>query len=331
MTDSSALFRAPHPLSQTVTQDIPPSGYLPHTTPGRQSVAERMAALSFPQPQRAVSTTEIPQTARTQLIRSQLEQNFEMMNSLQQKNQQQIKDLSAQLQTGLQAFLRQSMEQMFTRLAPAQTQPPAATSTALPPHIVSITPLPAIAPAKAEETMVSAPSQPAPPEVKKGFAKVKGSSTIAQQSIQAVVSQVKVPTTTPSTQPSFLPTAASAPRLASPLQPWNKRNTVLMLQLPPSLLLQSQKTLRKLENRQHPLTSLSGNWSKRLGTSCPFLTQQQKRSTSWAQHWDVIPFSSSRKSWIDPHLSSSQWLPTYLAFRLPRMTQSNRARQILWR
>ena len=29
MTDSSALFRAPHPLSQTVTQDIPPSGYLP--------------------------------------------------------------------------------------------------------------------------------------------------------------------------------------------------------------------------------------------------------------------------------------------------------------
>ena len=112
-TDSSAPFRAPHPLSQTVTQDIPPSGYLPHTTPGRQSVA-----LSFPRPQRAVSTTEIPQTPRTQLIRSQLEQqNFEMMNSLQQKNQQQIKDLSAQLQIGLQAFLQQSMEQMFNRLA----------------------------------------------------------------------------------------------------------------------------------------------------------------------------------------------------------------------
>ena len=140
-TDSSALFRVPHPLSQTVTLDIPPSGYLPQTTPGRQSVAERMAGLSFPQPQRAVSTTEIPQTPRTQLIRSQLDQqNFEMMNSLQQKNQQQIKDLSAQLQTGLQAFLQQSMEQMFTRLAPAQTQPPAATSTAPPPHIVSITP-----------------------------------------------------------------------------------------------------------------------------------------------------------------------------------------------
>ena len=209
-TDSSALFRVLHPLSQTVTQDIPPSGYLPHTTPGRQSVAERMAALSFPQPQRAVSTTEIPQTPRTQLFRSQLEQqNFEMMNSLQQKNQQQIKDLSAQLQTGLQAFLQQSMEQMFTRLAPAQTQPPAATSTALPPHIVSITS--AIPPAKAEEPMDLAPSQPAPPVVKKGFSKVKGSSAIAQQSIQAVVSQVKVPMTTTSTQPS-------APRLASPLQ-----------------------------------------------------------------------------------------------------------------
>ena len=63
-------------------------------TPGRQSVTDRMAAMSFPQPQRAVSTTEIPQTPRTQLIRSQLEQqNFEMMNKLQEKNQQQIQDL----------------------------------------------------------------------------------------------------------------------------------------------------------------------------------------------------------------------------------------------
>ena len=54
---SSALFRAPHPMS-------------PHATPGRQSVVD----MSFPQPQRAVSTTEIPQTPRTQVIRSQLEQ-----------------------------------------------------------------------------------------------------------------------------------------------------------------------------------------------------------------------------------------------------------------
>ena len=247
---------------------------------------------------------------RTQLIRSQLEQqNFEMMNSLQQKNQQ-IKDLSAQLQTGMQAFLQQSMEQMFNRLVPAQTQPPAATSTTPPPHIVSITLVSAIPPAKAEEPMVSAPSQPAPPEVKKGLSKVKGSSAIAQLSIQAVVSQVKVPTTTPSTQPSSLPMAASASRLASPLQAWNKRNTGLMLQLPPSLPLQSQKTLQKLENRRHLLTSLSGNWSKRVGSSCLLLTQQQKRTISWAQHWDVIPFSCNKKSWIDTNLSSSQWWPT---------------------
>ena len=91
-----------------------------------------------------------------------------MMNTLQQKNQQQIKDLSAQ------AFLQQSMEQMFNCLAPAQTQPPAATSTTPPPHIVSITPVSAIPPAKTEEPMGSAPSQPAPPEVKKGLSKVKG-------------------------------------------------------------------------------------------------------------------------------------------------------------
>ena len=141
-----------------------------------------------------------------------------MMNTLQQKNQQQIKDLSAQLQTGLQAFLQQSMEQMFNHLAPAQTQPPAATSSSPPPHIVSITPVSALPPAKSEEPMDSAPSQPAPPEVKQGLSKVKGSSAIAQQSIQAVVSQVKVPTSTPSTQPSSVPTAVSAPRLSSPLQ-----------------------------------------------------------------------------------------------------------------
>ena len=253
-----------------------------------------------------------------------------MMNSLQQKNQQQIKDLSAQLQTGLQAFLQQSMEQMFTRLAPAQTQPPAATSTAPPPHIVSITPVSAIPPAKAEEPMESAPSQPAPPEVKKGFAKVKGSSAIAQQSIQAVVSQVKVPTTTPSTQPSFLPMAASAPRLASPLQALEQEEygtDASASSFSPSKPEDPTEFGEQAAPPNLPFRELV----QRLVSSCPFLTQQQKRTTSWAQHWDVIPFSCSRKSWIDPHLSNSQWLPTYLAFRLPRTTQSNRARQILWR
>ena len=156
---SPALFRAPHPMSQTVTQDILPPGFIPHSTPGRQSVTDRMAAMSFPQPQRAVSTTEIPQTPRTQLIRGQLEQqNFEMMNKLQEKNQQQIQDLSAQLQTGLQAYLQQSMEKMFNRLAPAHTQPPVAASSKPPPHIVSITLVSAIPPAKSEEPMDVAPS-----------------------------------------------------------------------------------------------------------------------------------------------------------------------------
>ena len=141
-----------------------------------------------------------------------------MMNRLQEKNQQQIQELSAQLQTGLQAFLQQSMEQMFNRLAPAQPQPPVAASSSPPPHIVSITLVSAILPAKSEEPMDSAPSQPAPPEVKKGLSKVKGSSAIAQQSIQAVVTQVKVPTTTPSTQPPPASATVSAPRLSSPLQ-----------------------------------------------------------------------------------------------------------------
>ena len=64
--------------------------------------------------------------------------------------------------------------------------------------------------------MDSAPSQPTPPEVKKSLTKVKGSSAIAQHSIQAVVTQV--PTSTPSTQPSSVPTVVSAPRLSYPLQ-----------------------------------------------------------------------------------------------------------------
>ena len=102
------------------------------------------------------------------------------------------------------------MEQMFNRLAPAQPQPPVAASSTPPPHIVSITPVSAILPAKSEEPMDSAPSQPAPPEVKKSLSKVKGSSAIAQQSIQAVVTQVKVSTTTPSTQPPSASATVSA-------------------------------------------------------------------------------------------------------------------------
>ena len=113
------------------------------------------------------------------------------------------------------------MEQMFNRLAPAQTpvpQPPVATSIVPPSHIVSITPVSALLPAMSEEPMDVTPCQPAPPEVKKGLSKVKASSAIAKQSIQAVVSQVKVPTSTSSTEPTPQPAAVSAPRLSSPLQ-----------------------------------------------------------------------------------------------------------------
>ena len=296
---SSALFGAPHPMSQTVTQDIlPPPGFIPHSTPGRQSVADRMAAMSFLQPQRAVSTTEIPQTPRTQLIRGQLEQqNFEMTNKLQEKNQQQIQDLSAQLQTGLQAFLQQSMEQMFNRLAPAQIQPPVAASSP-PPHIVSITPVSAIPPAKSEEPMDAAPSQPAPLEVKKGLSKskVKGSSAIAQQSIQAVVSKVVVPTSTPSTQPPPATATVSAPRLSSPLQALEQEEYGTDASASSFSSASKQEDPTEVGEQAPPPTFHSGNWSRKLGSFCPSLTQQQKRTISWAQHWDVIPFSCNRKS-----------------------------------
>ena len=122
--------------------------------------------------------------------------------------------------------------------------------------------------------MDSAPSQPAPPEVKKGFAKVKGSSAIAQQSIQAVVSQGKVPTTTPSTQPSFLPTAASAPRLASPLQALEQEEYGTDASASSFSSPSKPEDPTEVGEQAAPLTSLSGNWSKRLGSSCPFLTQQ---------------------------------------------------------
>ena len=278
---SPAHFKAPHPMSQTVTQDILPPGFIPHSTPGRQSVVDRMAAMSFPQPQRAVSTTEIPQTPRTQLIRGQLEQqNFEMMNKLQEKNQKQIHYLSAQLQTRLQAFLQQSMEQMFNRLALAQTQPPVAASSTPPPHSVSITPVSAIPPAKSEEPMDAAPSQPLPFEVKKGFTKVKGSSAIAQQSIQAVVSKVIVPTSTPSTQPPPAPATVSAPRLSSPFQALEQEDYGTDASASSFSSASKHKDPTEVGEQAPPLTFHSGNWSKKLLSFCPSRTQQQKRTIS---------------------------------------------------
>ena len=127
-----------------------------------------------------------------------------------------MRDISAQLQTGLQTFLKQSMQQMFNRMASPQTAPPPQASFA--PHIVSITPVSALPQAtKMEEPMDSAPSQP-PPEVKKGISGVQGSSAIASQSIQAVASNITVPTSAASSQPMQQPSVAPPPWLQSPLQ-----------------------------------------------------------------------------------------------------------------
>ena len=277
--ESSAFFKAPAIyMPQTVTQDTLPPPH-PHTQ-GGQSVIDRMASLSFLQPQRT-SSLMIPQTPRTQMIQSHLEQqNFELMRDLQQKNQEQMRNISAQLQTGHQAFLKQSMEQMFNHMAPPQTAPPPQASSA--PHIVSITPVSALPQAaKMEEPMDSAPSQP-PPEVRKGLSGVKGSSAIASQSTQWL-------------QTSRCPLLPLPPNLRNNLQllhlqgfnhlfkPWNKRNTALT---PLLLLLQppDQKNHLTQGNRRPFLTYPSENWSRRLESSFPFPTQQQKRITNWARH-----------------------------------------------
>ena len=92
-------------MSQTVSQDISLPRQSPHSTPGRQAIADKMAALSFPQPQRSASAIEIPQTPRTQLIKNQLEQeNFEMMNTLQQKKTATNKGSLCSIANGTSSF-----------------------------------------------------------------------------------------------------------------------------------------------------------------------------------------------------------------------------------
>ena len=137
-SDSSpALFRAPDPV---LTQDTISTGQ----TPSRRGDRTYFSTFLMPQPQRTATPIDIPQTPRTQLLKSHLEQqNFELMHKLQRKNEEQMRDISSQLQTGLQAFLQQSMENMFNRLVPTQTNPAPQASTAQP-HIVSITPLSAV-------------------------------------------------------------------------------------------------------------------------------------------------------------------------------------------
>ena len=131
----SALFRAPDPVLSA--QETIPTGKTANT----QYMTDNMTTYSRPQPQRTATPLDIPQIPRAQLIKSHLEQhNFELMNKLQRKNEEQMGDISTQLQTGLQAFLQQSMENMFNCLALAQTNS-ASQATTTQPHIVSITPL----------------------------------------------------------------------------------------------------------------------------------------------------------------------------------------------
>ena len=90
---SSALFKALDPVVSA--QDTIPTG----KTPNIQYMADKMATLSLPQPQKTAFSFEISQTPRTQLIKSHLEQqNFELINKLQRKNEEQISDISTQLQ-----------------------------------------------------------------------------------------------------------------------------------------------------------------------------------------------------------------------------------------
>ena len=159
------------------------------------------------------------------------------------------------------------MEQMFNPLAPVQTpapQPPASRPPL--PHTISITPVSALPPAKSEESMDKAPSQPAPPEVKKDLSNVKGSSAIAKQSIQALASQVKVPTSTPSTQPTTKPAAVSVPKLSSPLQALEQEEygTDASASSFPSTSMPEDPT--DVEEKAAPPNRPLRNWSKRLGS-----------------------------------------------------------------
>ena len=64
-------------------------------------VVDRIATLSLQQPQGTATTFEVPQSPRTLLTKGQLDQqNFEIIHTLQQKNQVQMRVISAWLQTG---------------------------------------------------------------------------------------------------------------------------------------------------------------------------------------------------------------------------------------
>ena len=189
-----------------------------------------------------------------------------------------MRDISAQLQTGLEACLKQSMAQKFNHMAPPQTAPPPQASSA--PHIVSITPVSTLPQAtKMEEPMDSAPSQP-PPEVKKGLSRVKGSSAIPSQPIHAVASNLTVSTSASSSQPTQQPSVAPPPRLQSPLQALEQEE--YSTETSASSFAASRSEEPSDTGEQAAGTTFpSKNWSRRLGSSFSVPTQRQKRITNW--------------------------------------------------
>ena len=104
--------------------------------------------------------------------------------------------------------------------------------------MVSITPVSALPLAKSEEPMDAAPSEPALPEVKKGLSKVKLSSAIAKQSIEAVSIKSKCRLPPPLHSPLLNWRLSLLQGSRHLFKLWNKRKTGLMLQPPPSLPLQ---------------------------------------------------------------------------------------------
>ena len=319
---SPALFRAPDPVS---TQDTISTGQ----TPSRRGDRTYFPTFSMPQPQRTATPIDIPQTPRTQLLKSHLEQqNFELMHKLQRKNEEQMRDISTQLQTGLQAFLQQSMESMFNHLAPTQTNPAPQASTAQP-HIVSITHLSAVPAAnKSKEAMDETPTQPAP-TIKKGLANVKGSSAIATQSLQAVASHIQVPsappqltTVPPSAQPTVAPTnlPSTAAKLQSPLQVLEQEEYGADSSASSFTSPRSEEPTDTGEQAAPP-TFPSENLCKKLGSFSPSQTRLQRNITNRVRRWDAIPSFFFKKRQADHHPSNSPWCLTSLASKQPRMKQ----------
>ena len=144
---------------------------------------------------------------------------------MQKRNQEQFQDLASQLQTGLQAFLQQNMQDMFAKITPPQPQLPvastpaaSATATSAVPIATTTTPVPDVT-QTVEPMDVLPPPQPAS-QIKKGLAGIKGSSKVATQSIHAVASNIAVPssTATATASASIAAPAATLSRIASPLQ-----------------------------------------------------------------------------------------------------------------